>query len=146
VAASPSADAWVLRAENLAHLIQTSGWAFAMSNGLDVERFARNALELDRRNAAAQYLIAARWVFAPRPFNNFRRGVEMMEAIFSEGDMGRDDHFNVASAIGWAHVQQRNFGDAVPWLERALAVYPTNRFAADLLAEAESGGSRRRRQ
>ncbi|MCL2600200.1 MAG: hypothetical protein FWD88_03365 [Treponema sp.] len=141
---SPSADAWVLRAENLAHLIQTSNWTFAMANGLDVERFARNALEFDSRNAAAQYLIAARWIFAPRAFANINRGIEMMTAILTEGDMARDDHFNVVSAIGWAHIQQRNFGDAVPWLRRALEVYPTNKFAADLLETAEAGGGRRR--
>jgi len=147
VQASPSADAWVLRAGNLSHLIQADGrWTFALANGLDVERFARNALEFDSRNATAQYLIAARWIFAPRAFANIGRGIEMMQAIYNGGgDMGRDDLFNVTSAIGWAHVQQRNFSGAIPWLTRALEVYPTNRFASDLLETAEAGGSGRRR-
>jgi len=143
VQASPSADAWVMRAENLAHLIQTRNWTFATRNGLDVERFARNALELDSRNAPAQYLIAARWVFAPRPFNNFRRGIEMMEAILQNADLDRDDVFNVTSAIGWAHIEQRNFDQARPWIERALEVYPTNQFATDLLATIDNRGRRR---
>jgi len=146
VEAAPSAEAWVLRSENLGHLIQADGrTTFAMANGLDVERFARNALEIDPRNAAAQHTLAARWVFAPRPFNNIRRGIEMMEAILENADVGRDDLFNVTSSIGWAHVQQRNFSEAIPWLERALEVYPTNRFAAGLLETAEAGGGGRRR-
>jgi len=146
VEAAPSAEAWVLRAENLSHLIQADGRrTFAIANGLDVERFARNALEFDSRNAAAQYLIAARWIFAPRPFNNISRGIGMMEAILENGDMARDDLFNVTSAIGWAHIQQRNFSDAIPWLTRALEVYPTNQFVAELLETAEAGGTGRRR-
>jgi len=144
VQAAPSADAWVLRAENLAHKIQTSNWAFAMANGLDVERFARNALELDGRHAAAQYLIAARWVFAPRPFNNFRRGIQMMEAILTDADLEDDDLFNVTSAIGWAHIEQRNFDQARPWIVKALEVYPTNQFVTGLLETIDNRGGRRR--
>jgi len=139
---APSAEAWVLRGENLAHLIQTKNWTFAMSNGLDVAKFANLALEIDGRNAAARYLIAARWVFAPRPFNNFRRGIQMMEAILAEDEVLKDDRFNVTSAIGWAHVQQRNFGEAIPWLEKALEIYPTNRFAGDLMENAKAGRRR----
>jgi len=143
---SPSAEAWVLRSKNLGHLIQADGRAtFAMTNGLDVERFARNALKLDPRNAVAQQTLAARWVFAPRPFGNIRRGIEMMEAILENADVGKVDVFNVASSIGWAHVQQRNFSDAIPWLEMALEIYPTNRFALELFETAEAGGRGRRR-
>ena len=142
VAMSPTADGWTLRAENLAHLIQVRNWTFALANGLDVERFARNALALDPRKAPAQYMIAGRWVFAPRGFGNIRRGITEMEAILSNGNLDRDDRFNVYSAIGWAHIQQRNFDAARPWLVRALEVYPTNRFAAGLLADAESGRRR----
>ena len=147
LALAASAEGWVLRGENLAHLIQVSNWTFALANGLDVERFARNALAINPRNAAAQYLIAARWVFAPSPFNNINRGLEMMKAIANGGgDMARDDRFNVNSAIGWGYVQQRRYDAAIPWIQRALEVYPSNRFASDLLAAAEAGrGGRRAR-
>ena len=115
----------------------TSGFphavAFAMANGLDVERFARNALNLDPRNAAAQIMIAARWIYAPAPFNNFRRGIDMMSVIPQQSNMDKDDRFNVYVAIGYAHIQQRKLNDARIWLERALEVYPTNRFARNLL-------------
>ncbi|MCL2608643.1 MAG: hypothetical protein FWD94_01890 [Treponema sp.] len=142
LAEEPGAEGWVLRGENLAHLIQASNWTFAMANGLDVEKFARRALEHDPRNAAARYLIAARWVFAPRPFNNFKRGIQMMEEIVGQDNMDRDDLFNVRSAVGWALVQQREFEQARPWVRLALEVYPSNRFAAELMSaiEADRGG------
>ncbi|MCL2557671.1 MAG: hypothetical protein FWE09_04260, partial [Treponema sp.] len=97
------------------------------------------ALALDPRHPGALYLIAARWVFAPRPFNNFNRGVEMMRAILEQDNLNKDDVFNASSAIGWAMIQQRRFSEAQPWLLRALAIYPTNRFVQGLLAEANAG-------
>jgi hypothetical protein len=131
---TPCDQSWVLRAENLSYLCQIGPWTFTVANGPNVERFARNALSFNSRNAPAQYLIAARWVFAPSPFNNIRRGIQMMTDIFQNADMEKDDMFNVNAAIGYAHLQQRRgSSEARPWLERALAIYPTNRFAQDLL-------------
>ena len=135
LAIQPSSEAWQMLAENLSQLISArSSTTFAMANGLRVERYARNALALNSRNAAAQYMIAARWIFAPSPFNNLRRGLTMMRDILTEGDMYKDDRFNVYSAIGFAYIQLRRPADARPWLEMALQVYPTNQFAQSLLA------------
>jgi tetratricopeptide (TPR) repeat protein len=130
---APSAGAWLLMAENLSQACAVRSTAYAMANGLSVEKYAKNALALDSRNAAAQYIVAARWVYAPPPLNNLRRGLEMMEAIITNGTMEKDDQFNVYSAIGYAYVQQRNYADAGPWLVRALEVYPSNKFARELL-------------
>jgi tetratricopeptide (TPR) repeat protein len=136
VAAAPSAEAWVLRAENLSYLCQIGPWTFTAANGLDVEKFAKNALAIDSRNAAAQYLIAARWVFAPAPFNNLKKGIDMMKDIEQNGDMEKTDRFNVYSAIGYGYIQQKKFDEAKPWLQKALEIYPTNKFAAELLDNA----------
>ena len=130
---APSAEAWVLMAENLSQSCVVRSTAFVMANGLNVEKYAKNALTYNSRNAAAQHIIAARWVYAPAPLNNFRRGIEMMEAIITGGDMEKDDRFNVCIAIGYAYVQQRRYADARPWITKALEIYPTNKFAAELL-------------
>jgi tetratricopeptide (TPR) repeat protein len=133
VTAAPSAEAWVMRAENLSQSCAVNSVAYAMSNGLNVEKFAKNALALNSRNAAAQYLVAARWVFAPAPLNNIKRGIEMMTDILEKGDMEKDDCFNVNSAIGYAYVQQKKYAEARPWLLKSLEIYPSNKFAAELL-------------
>ena len=130
---APSAGAWVMMAENLSQSCVVRSNAFAMRHGLNVERYAKNALAIDRRNAAAQYIVAARWVYAPSPFNNLRRGIEMMKAVITEGDMDKDDRFNVYSAIGYAYIKQRRHTDARPWLQKSLEIYPSNQFAAELL-------------
>jgi tetratricopeptide (TPR) repeat protein len=38
-------------------------------------------------------------------------------------------------AIGYAYIQQKKYADARPWLEKSLEVYPTNKFAAELLGK-----------
>jgi len=133
--ATPSAEAWVMRAENLSQSCAVGSVAYAMSNGLDVEKFAKNALALNSRNAAAQYLVAARWVYAPSPFSNLKKGIDMMTDILKNGDMDKDDLFNVNLAIGYAYIQQKKYSDARPWLLKALEVYPSNKYAAELLAK-----------
>jgi len=133
VESASSAEAWVMWAENLSQSCAVGTVGYAMSNGLNVEKYAKNALALNSRNAAAQYLVAARWVFAPAPFNNIKRGIEMMMAILDKGDMEKDDRFNVNSAIGYAYVQQKKYAEARPWLLKALEIYPSNKFTAELL-------------
>ncbi|MDR0290915.1 MAG: tetratricopeptide repeat protein [Treponema sp.] len=133
LAAAPGADAWVMLAENLSQACAVSPWTYMIANGLNIEKFAKNALSFNSRNAAAQYLIAARWVFAPAPLHNHRKGIQMMEAILPEGDMEKDDRFNIYSAIGYAYVQQKRYAEARPWILRSLEIYPTNKYANDLL-------------
>jgi len=129
-----SAEAWVMAAENLSRLCQIGPWTYTLANGLNVEKWARNALALDPRNAPAQYMIAARWVFPPPPLSNLRRGIDMMMAIFNNADLDMADRFNVNSAIGYGYIQWKKPADARPWLLRAQEIYPANRFVAGLLA------------
>jgi tetratricopeptide (TPR) repeat protein len=127
------AAAWQMLAENLSYLCTVRSTAFMMANGLNVEKYSKNALALNKRNAAAQYMVAARWVYAPSPFHNYKKGLEMMEAIIAEGDMEKDDRFNVYLSIGYAYVQQKKTIEARPWFIKAQEVYPSNKYVQELL-------------
>jgi len=131
-----SAEAWQMMAENISQSCAVRSVSYAMANGLKVEKYAKNALSIDSRNAASQYMIAARWVYAPSPFHNYRKGIEMMSVIPKESNMEKDDMFNVYSAIGYAHIQQKNYSLARPWLLKSLEVYPTNKYIQTLLAKS----------
>jgi tetratricopeptide (TPR) repeat protein len=135
LAVEPSVEGWLIRAENLSQACALGPLSFTMSNGLNVEKFAKNALAINSRNAAAQFIVAARWVYAPAPFNNHKRGIEMMQAILTNGDLEKDDLFNVNLAIGYAYIQQKKYAEARPWLLKSLEIYPTNKYAAELLAK-----------
>jgi tetratricopeptide (TPR) repeat protein len=137
IAASP--EGWVMLAENLSQSCSIQSVAYVMRHGLDVERYAKNALALDSGNTAAQIMIASRWVYAPSPFNNLKRGIQMMEDILNnfEARLQKDDRFNVCSAIGYAYLQQKKPQEARLWLQRSLSVYPTNQYVQTLLSKTE---------
>ena len=131
-----SPQAWQMLAENISQSCVVRSTAWAMSNGLKVERYARNALNMDSGNTAAQYMIAARYVYAPAPFHNYKKGIQMMETIVTDYNsrLHKDDRFNVYSAIGYALYQQKKNGEARNWLAKALEVYPDNKFVGKMLA------------
>ena len=130
-----SAEAWQMLAENISQSCAVRSVSYAMANGLKVERYSKNALEIDRRNAAAQIMIAARWVYAPAPFHNYRRGIEMMSVIPDESNTQKDDLFNVYVGLGYAYLQQRNNALARQWLQKSLEIYPTNKYVQSLLVK-----------
>ena len=129
-----SAEAYVMLAENISQSCVVRPTSYAIANGLKVEKNAKNALEIDGRNAAAKIMIAVRWVYAPAPFHNHNKGIEMLTAISNENNMEKDDMFNVYLAIGYAHIQRKNNAQARSWLSKALEIYPTNKYAQSLLA------------
>jgi tetratricopeptide (TPR) repeat protein len=136
VAAAPTAEGYEMLSANYgqACMLKPTGWV--MANGLKVEQYARKALELDPRNAAARYFIASRWVFGPGILGNPQRGIRDMEAILDGGaDLGKDDFFNVYSAIAYAYIRLKKHQEALPWINRALGLYPTNKFARGLREE-----------
>jgi tetratricopeptide (TPR) repeat protein len=134
--AGAKTEAWLMLAENISQSCAVKSVSYAMANGLKVEKYAKNALEQDARNAAALYMVAARWVFAPAPFHNYKKGIQMMEDIISGGDMRKDDRFNVYSAIGYAYYQQKKFTEARPWFLKSLEEYPTNKYVRGLLEKS----------
>ena len=135
----PSPEGWQMLAENISQSCAVRSTAWAVSNGLKVERYAKNALNMDSGNTAAQYMIAARYVYAPAPFHNFKKGIQMMEAIIDGFDsrLQKDDRFNVLSAIGYAYYQQKMKTDAKIWFIKALEIYPDNKFAGKILADLQ---------
>jgi len=129
-----SAEAWVMMAENISQSCVVRTTSYAIANGLKVEQYAKKALAIDSKNAAAQILIAARWVYAPSPFHNYKKGIEMLNAIPNESVMEKDDTFNVYSALGYVYIQQKNNSQARSWLVKSLEIYPTNKYVQSLLA------------
>jgi tetratricopeptide (TPR) repeat protein len=129
-------EGWQMLAENISQSCAVRSVSYAMTNGLKVEQYAKKALELNARNAAALYMLAARWVYAPPPFNNFKKGIQMMEDIVSTGDLQKDDLFNVYSAVGYAYFQQKKYTEAKPWFLKSLEVYPANKYVRGLLEKS----------
>jgi tetratricopeptide (TPR) repeat protein len=127
-----SAEAWVILAENISQSCAVRPASYAMANGLKVEKYAKNALAIDSKNAAAQFMIAARWVFAPFPLNNYNKGIEMLNAIPVSSNMEKDDMFNVYSSLCYVYKQRKNNVQALIWYSKANEIYPTNKYLKSL--------------
>jgi tetratricopeptide (TPR) repeat protein len=126
-----TAEGWTNLGENLSQLCTLKSTIWVMAHGLDVEKNAKNALALNPRDAKAQYLIASRWVYAPKPFNDIDKGIVMMKEMLDGAyDLEKDDLFNVYSSLGYAYIQAKNKNAAREWIDKALSVYPTNKFAS----------------
>jgi len=130
-----SAEAYQMLAENISQSCAVNSTSYAMSNGLNVEKYSKKALEIDKKNAAARIMLAARWIYPPWPLYDYKKGIEMMTVIPQECNYEKDDLFNVCIAIGFAYIQQKKYSLAKPWLLKCLEVYPTNKFAQNMLAK-----------
>jgi tetratricopeptide (TPR) repeat protein len=128
---------WTNRAESVSQLCALKSTWWVMMNGTDVEEFALEALRFNPKNAKALYLIASRWVYAPRPFNDIDKGVKMMRDILDgDNDMEKDDLFNVYTALAYGYAKDKKKTEALYWIDKALSVYPSNQFVGvELKAE-----------
>ena len=135
-------EALLLQGENISQNCAVKPVSYAMSNGLKVAKLAQQVIDADPKNGAAMYLLNARHVYAPSPFHNHHKGIKEMKRILEIPDIrvGNDDMFNITSAIAYAYIQQKKYADALEWIEKALAVYPSNFFALDLQKEAAAKG------
>jgi tetratricopeptide (TPR) repeat protein len=129
-----AAETWVIWAMNLGNNCTVKPTAYMFANGLNVEKYAKNCLAIDAGNIEARYLLASRWAYAPSPFGDYPKGVKMLQEILAdEAAMEADQIFNVYGGIAYAYYQQKKYDEADTWAKKALALYPTSKFAKGLL-------------
>jgi Tfp pilus assembly protein PilF len=65
----------------------------------------------------------------------------MLEEIVREHEsvMAKDESFRVYASIAYSYLEQENHEAARPWIDKALNLYPANRFAAGMLRAVQSG-------
>ncbi len=133
------AEALLMQGENMSQNCAVKPVAYALSNGLKIGKLAKRVIDSDPKNGAALYLFSAEHIYAPSPFHNYRKGIKDMKRILETPEirLENDDVFNITSAIAYGYLQQKNYADALLWIEKALEVYPTNFFALDLKKEIE---------
>ncbi|MDR1149463.1 MAG: hypothetical protein LBK66_12620, partial [Spirochaetaceae bacterium] len=130
---NPSSEGYRMMAENISQLCTLNSTIWVIANGLKVETYAKKGLGYDKRNAACAYLIAARWIYAPAPFGNVKKGINQMEQILSGSyDPQKDDLFNVYYSIAYGYNRIKQPDKTKFWLEKSMSVYPENKNALEL--------------
>ena len=123
-----TSEAWEMLAENLSYYCTLKSWGFVLINGPKVERHSNKAVDIDAGNTAALFLIAARYIYAPAPFHNYRKGQRILEDILQNYNhrLQKDVRFNVYTGMGYLCIERKNNEEAKSWYSKALELYPDN--------------------
>lgn len=127
-------EALLMQGESLSQNCAVKPTSYALAHGMKIGKIAKQALDADPKNGAALYLLSAQHIYAPSPFNNYRRGIKEMQEILDTSGvrLENDDLFNITSALAYVYIRQEKYDEALPWIQKALEVYPTNFFALSL--------------
>jgi tetratricopeptide (TPR) repeat protein len=132
------AQAYEMIATNIGQLCMLRSTVWVMANGSKVEENAKKARQLDSQNAGSLYLLASRWAFGPGIFGDPKRGIAELEAILgSQAVLQRDNYFNVYSALAYANLRMNRNHEALSWVQKSIALYPSNKFALDLQSQIQ---------
>jgi tetratricopeptide (TPR) repeat protein len=130
LAIQETVDGWVLLAANLSQMCIIKSKAWTMTHGLDIEKFSKKALQLEPRNATALFLIATFRANAPWPVNDTARSMAIMhEMLTGSADLQRDDLFNIYLLFAHLCLKEKRKEDTRIWIDKALSVYPANKYA-----------------
>ena len=134
-----TAQSQLIYAENISANCTVKPTSWVISNGAKIAGLAKKVISMDKKNAAATYMLNAQDVYAPAPFNNHKRGIKNMNAMLQNAtlEFGTDDEFNTKSAIGYAYIQLGDKENAKLWLKKSLEIYPNNQYVQGLLADLD---------
>jgi len=134
LAIQPTSDGYLLLGTNISFLCEVRR-SYGLRNFGKIEENARKALELDPNSLMAQHLIASRYIVAPWPFADVRRGAAILEEIIRQDylSLEKEDLFGLYLLLEAACIKQRKNQEAQTWRERAAAIYPGNNFISLLM-------------
>jgi tetratricopeptide (TPR) repeat protein len=130
----PTSEGYRLLGTNIS-LLCGARHSYGISHFSSIEENANKAIDLDPQNLTAYYLIAAKYVAAPWPFGNTRKGASLLEDITRQNIevMEKEDRFNLYLMLELASIKLKRKEDARMWHEKAASLYPTNNFISVLL-------------
>jgi tetratricopeptide (TPR) repeat protein len=134
LARQPTSEGYRLLGTNIS-LLCGARPSYALANFGRIEENANKAISLDGQNLTAYYLIAAKYVAAPWPFGNVRKGITLLEEIAAQNtaSMEKEDRFNLYMMLELACLKLKRNEEARVWHEMAASLYPTNTFISALL-------------
>ena len=134
------AQSQLIFVENISANCAVKPVSYVLTWGVKINELAKKVTAHDSKNGASNYILNAQDIFAPSPFNNYKRGIKKMSELLNNPNitLDKDDKFNVVSSIGYAYMQLKNYPEAIKWLEDSLKIYPDNQYVQSLVAECKS--------
>ncbi len=115
-------------------------FSYMLAHGLDVKKYAEKVLSHSPKCGSAVFLAGAQLVYAPAPFNNYKKGAEYMISALNDSRMQllKTDVFDFSCAAATCLLNSKHPKDALPYLEKAAAIFPDNAMLKGLLADYNS--------
>ena len=129
LAIHPSSEGYRVLGTNIAFLCEVRR-SYGMKNIGKIEENAKKALELDPGNLVAKHLIAVRYITAPWPLSDLRKGGALLDEIMRQNylTLEKEDLFNLYLILELVCLKQKKNEEAQIWSERGASLYPTNNF------------------
>jgi tetratricopeptide (TPR) repeat protein len=125
-------EGYRMLSDSVGQLCMVEGIGYMLSNGLNVKRYARKALELNPRNGKAHIIIGSSYIYPPPLYGgNPSKGIEVMHYASTMPDIEKDDLFNIYSGIGIGYGKLDDRPKSAYWLEKALELYPNNMYVSE---------------
>ncbi len=122
-------ESWRMKSEIISQRCLVRGVGYILGNGLNVNKFAEKALEMDPDNGKAIIIIGSSKVYPPPIYGGDPdEGLRLMEEASEKPDIEKDDLFNIYSGYGIAYTKLEDYEKARFWLESALMLYPDNAY------------------
>lgn len=122
-------ESWRMKSEIISQRCMVNGVGYILGNGLNVNKFAENALGMNPDNGKAIIIIASSKVYPPPIYGgNPKKGLALMEEASEKPDIEKDDLFNIYSGYAVAYTKMEDFDKARFWFESALMLYPHNAY------------------
>ena len=136
---SPTADAHAALASNTSQNMRTKSVGYMIKNGLKMQSLIDDALQIDPYNAAATYLRASTYVYAPKAFTNAKKGREIALQMLSDTNynLSKAQTFNVYTALAQAEILDKNYTQARLYLQQGADLFPSNSSLKELEREIQ---------
>jgi tetratricopeptide (TPR) repeat protein len=131
----PTSEGYQYLAANIALACWVRPRSWALKHIDEVEENAQKALALNPQNLAARYIIAAKYIQAPWPIGNMKKGAALLREILDQDldFLEKEDLCNIYLAMALVCQKEKKTDEEKIWQGGALALYPANRFRETLL-------------
>ena len=137
LSANEKACILLVKTDGIALNCNLKPFSYMLAHGLDVKKYAEEVLELSPKCGPAVFLAGAQLVYAPAPFNNYKKGAAYMISALNDPKMqlSKTDIFDFSCAAATCLLNSKHPEDALPYLEKAASIFPDNAMLKGLLAD-----------
>lgn len=128
-----NSKAYILFADIQGHLVLLKSLTYMLVNGLKVPNATQKAIDLDDNNIYALIMKSSAEIFTPALYGgNPPKGIKMAKEILTKSNLTEQDKFNIYATIAHAYMLEKKYNEVSPWLEKASAIYPQNKYVQAL--------------